>query len=197
MILDVALKEWAIVTELLLAGRMALLLRKGGIYEDDGPGRFRVEHERFLLWPAYEHERLDWIKPGWVGGGTRRSSPGVAAAGLGGGGEVELRGWGEAVRVWEVPSREAFDRLEALHPWAKPQIDMRFDYKPDRPLYLMAVRAYRLPEVKRVENRPSYAGCRSWVPLEEADAVAVDRDRPAMGEAEFGAVLARVEGAFA
>ena len=65
-LVNLALKEWAVVGDLVADGRCALLLRKGGVHEDTGPGRFRLEHERFLLFPAWEHERLDWIKPDWL-----------------------------------------------------------------------------------------------------------------------------------
>ena len=36
----------------------------------------------------------------------------------------ELKAIGEVARIWPVPSREAFDRLDDLHAWATPQIDM-------------------------------------------------------------------------
>ena len=66
MQLDIALKEWAIVCDFLAQGKCALLLRKGGIHEAGGPGRFALNHDRFLMFPAWEHERLDWIKPDWL-----------------------------------------------------------------------------------------------------------------------------------
>ncbi|MEO1237669.1 MAG: hypothetical protein AAFX76_12855, partial [Planctomycetota bacterium] len=52
------------------------------------------------------------------------------------------------VGLWEVPppevgGREAFDRLDDLHPWLPPQVDMRFGYKPERPLYVVLVQAFR------------------------------------------------------
>ncbi|MEL7089128.1 MAG: DUF1802 family protein [Planctomycetota bacterium] len=62
--IDIALKEWACVCDLLLEGKTCLLLRKGGVHEYDGPGRFKLEYDRFALFPAWEHENLDWIKPG-------------------------------------------------------------------------------------------------------------------------------------
>src|SRR5690606_840280 len=55
VMLTVALKEWAVVCDLLLEGKCSLLLRKGGVHEDRGPGRFELEHERFTLYPAWEH----------------------------------------------------------------------------------------------------------------------------------------------
>ena len=44
--LDIALKEWAVVCNLLLEGRLAVLLRKGGIAETGGAGVFELEHTR-------------------------------------------------------------------------------------------------------------------------------------------------------
>jgi hypothetical protein len=57
---------------------------------------------------------------------------------------------------------------------------MRFSYKPANPLYLLLVRAYRLKNPVVIANTPAYAGCKSWVPLDEpiktADAVSVFDD---------------------
>ena len=64
-------------------------------------------------------------------------------------------------------SREEIDAIEAEHIWTGPLIDMRFSYKPEKPLYLLIVRAYRLTEPVTIQNTPLYAGCKSWVPLDK------------------------------
>lgn len=194
MQLDIALKEWAIVCGFLAQGRCALLLRKGGIHEDGGPGRFGLNHDRFLMFPAWEHERLDWIKPSWLPWASeltavdepQKSEPN----------QIRFECYAEAAKIWQVPSREAFDRLNDLHPWATPQIDMRFNYKPERPLYLLAVRAYRTVGDVVVPNRDSFAGCVSWVPMGGGDAVDASGAVPAMGDDEFNSLLVRVDRAF-
>ncbi len=160
--IDIALKEWSCVCDLLVEGRTCLLLRKGGVHEEAGPGRFVLEHDRFGLFPAWEHENLDWIKP--------ELRPDRAPI-LEEPDEIVIQGYGQVVGLWEVPGREAFDRLDDLHPWLAPQVDMRFDYKPDRPLYAMLVKVTRLAEPRRLPNRPSFAGCKSWVPLDGEDAL--------------------------
>lgn len=160
--IDIALKEWACVCDLLVEGRACLLLRKGGVHEHDGPGRFKLEHDRFALFPAWEHENLDWIKPEL----RPRRGPITEEPN-----EIELKGYAEVAGIWEVPSRAAFDELDDLHPWLPPQVDMRFDYKPERPLYAMLVRAYRLEQPKVIMNRPAFAGCKSWVSLEGQDVI--------------------------
>jgi hypothetical protein len=180
--IDIALKEWACVCDLLVEGRACLLLRKGGVHEAAGPGRFALEHDRFALFPAWEHENLDWVKPRLrPARGPIEQEPEAIA----------LRGYAEVAGIWEVPSRAQFDRLDDLHPWLPPQVDMRFNYKPERPLYALLVRAYRLAEPKVIPNRRAFAGCRSWVPLAEADRVAAGGS-PAMGPARLAEVAERV-----
>jgi len=43
-----ALKEWAVAVDALEQGKMIMLLRKGGIHEQNG--RFKVAHDRTLLY---------------------------------------------------------------------------------------------------------------------------------------------------
>lgn len=193
MKLDIALKEWAIVCDFLAAGKCCLLLRKGGIHEAGGPGRFALSHDRFLMFPAWEHERLDWIKPDWLPseGDLKVDEPEEAEPS-----QITFKCYAEAAKIWEVPSREAFEGLDDLHPWAKPQIDMRFNYKPDRPLYLLALRAYRMPGEVVVPNGDAFAGCVSWVPLASGDAVDVSGSEAAMSDDAFASVVDRVGRAF-
>lgn len=189
--LQVALKEWSVVCDLLVSGELAILLRKGGIHEYAGPGRFELEYRRFLLFPAWEHQRPELVKPAYQ---SRVQVFDREPA------EITFRGWAEVApeTIWKVPSsggRAAFDRLDDLHPWARAQIDMRFNYKPERPLYLMALRVHVLDRPKTVANRDAYAGCKSWVPLEPADGVDESASRPAMDDARFAALVERVRAA--
>lgn len=181
--IDMALKEWAIVCDLLLEGSMALLLRKGGIHEDGGPGVFELEHPHFALFPSWAHQKPEMIKEKFRARVQVLDEPD----------EVPLSGLGHASRIWQVTSRAAFDSLEDMHPWTKAQVDMRFDYKPHNPLYVMAVRAYRLTDVKVVANVPAYAGCRSWVPLSPADEVDQAHAMPSLADDAFHAIIARVD----
>ena len=181
--IDIALKEWSIVCDLLAEGRTALLLRKGGVHEDAGPGRFRLEHDRFALFPAWEHERLDWVKREH----RLRDEP-IEDEPT----EIVIKGYAEVAGLWPAPSRGAFDRLDDLHVWLAPQIDMRFNYKPDHPVFVMAVRVYRLDTPKVIPNRPAFAGCRSWVPLEGNDAIHPADATPATDDAAFATITDRV-----
>src|SRR3990170_4640408 len=57
---NIALKEWAVTIKALDEGIQTILFRKGGIHEE---GReFRIEYDRFLLYPTYEHQREESLK---------------------------------------------------------------------------------------------------------------------------------------
>lgn len=56
-----ALKEWATAVQALEAGKIIMLLRKGGIHERNG--RFQVAHDEVLLYPTYEHQQAFLLKP--------------------------------------------------------------------------------------------------------------------------------------
>ncbi|MEE9403969.1 MAG: DUF1802 family protein [Algisphaera sp.] len=180
--IDIALKEWACVCDLLAQGSCTLLLRKGGVHEIAGPGRFSLEHDRFAFFPAWEHEQLDWVKPALKPDrGPIEVEPN----------EITFCGWGEVAGIWPVPTRGALDALDDLHPWLAPQIDMRFNYKPDRPVYALLVRAYALSRPVMRTNRTVFAGCRSWVPLAE-DAIDTAGSTLAIEADVFGEINERV-----
>ena len=115
--LNTALKEWAIICDLLLEGRLAILLRKGGIHEASGPGRFELEHPRFLLFPSWAHQKPEMIKPAYRNRVQVLDEPAT----------ITMAGWAEAAKIWRVPSRAAFDSLDDLHPWTREQIDIWTD----------------------------------------------------------------------
>ncbi len=183
--LDIALKEWAIVCDLLLEGRLAVLLRKGGIDETGGPGVFELEHPRFALFPSWAHQKPGMIKEALRGRAQELGEPAT----------ITFTGIGEAAKIWQVKSRAAFDSLDDLHCWTRPYVDMRFEYKPDRPLYLVALRAHKLTQPKTIAYHAQYAGCRSWVPLRKGDGVDDSTTQPVLSDADFDRLLSRIDAA--
>jgi hypothetical protein len=170
--LDVALKEWHAVTRALSTGRQCVLLRKGGIHETEGV--FQTEHMRFLLYPTWLHQNVDWIKPAdRVEAVARETEPD----------ELPIEAWAEVTDVLRVPNRAAMDAFDDQHLYLPPLIDMRFNYKPHNPLYLLIVRAWRLGTSVTIQNTPAYAGCRSWVPLERP--IDLTNSAQALADVEF------------
>ena len=154
--LQVGLKEWAIVCRALESGKQTILLRKGGISES-GDGEFHVQHREFLLFPTFLHQNKSMLKPSehaeYVAMSAEPDDVTIASAGV-------------VTDIVQLKSREQMDRIDDEHVWTPPLIDMRFNYRPESPLYLLLVRAYRLRTPTAIGNTPAYAGCKSWVPLD-------------------------------
>ena len=172
--LDVALKEWATVAHALTSGRQMLLLRKGGILEQSVKNRFSITHDEFLLFPTYLHQSRAQLKP------EMPFEPAAAEPDA-----VRLSAAGVVTDIVKVESRAQVDRLDDQHIWTPALIDMRFNYKPHNPLYLVLVRAYRLPTETTLANTPAYAGCKSWVPLGKP--IDVTGATPALDDAAYAA----------
>lgn len=170
--LSIALKEWSVVCEALADGRQIVLLRKGGIYES--AGEFEVEHRQFVLFPTVVHQKAEHLKE------SERSKVMPQSAEPD---RILIRAAGEVTDIIELRDRAQMDAIDDAHIWAPPLIDMRFNYKPKNPLYLLVVRTYRLPRPVTIRNTPEYAGCRSWVPLTET--IDVSDAEPALDDRAF------------
>jgi hypothetical protein len=178
-----ALKEWAIACEELEAGRQILLLRKGGISEQRN--EFRVEHSDFLLFPTYEHQRADLLRPDLA------AHVQAVANARPTGQSVTLRLWAEARAVFEVTTEREVLAVSGLHCWSDGYALERLHWRPVKPLHLVALRVFRLAAPTEFPLLPSYGGCTSWISL--ADPVSVEGVRPVLSDAEFSDQLARVE----
>ncbi len=177
--LEVALKEWATVTDALTSGRQIVLLRKGGILEQSIKNRFSITHNEFLLFPTYLHQSRAQLKPEIPFEATAAEPE-----------TVKLTAAGVVTDIMKVESRSQIDRLDDQHIWASALIDMRFNYKPQNPLYLVLVRAYTLPAATTLPNTPAYAGCKSWVPMGQA--IDTSAARAVLDEAAYAAKRATI-----
>jgi hypothetical protein len=148
------------------------LLRKGGIYE--AAGEFEIEHRKFLLFPTYVHQKAEMLKA------TERAKlvPMTREPA-----KIELSLAATITDILAIRNRASMDALDDQHVWAKPLIDMRFNYRPENPLYLLLVRTYRLGQAISIDNTPAYAGCKSWVPLQSA--LNTGRSRPVLDDGQF------------
>ncbi len=153
-----ALKEWASVIQALENGTQILLFRKGGISETSGD--FRMEHDEFLLYPAYEHQNPAMLKPEYrhLIEEAERERRGQM---------ILITSFARVHKVYHLHKRSEADVLRRLHIWDEPYVDLRFDYKPDRPLYVVVLRVYLLANPIEFIEKTEYVGCRSWVILDE------------------------------
>lgn len=153
----IALKEWAAVVLGLLEGRHSILLRKGGIHE----GGFHLEHERFFLFPTYEHQKPDFIRPEHHDLISHSASWGASA------GRLILPAYAEVVSAQEARTLAALRGLSEFHIWSDLYLEMRLAYKPEKPLHVILLRVFRLPDPPIIRVTEAHGGCVSWVPLED------------------------------
>jgi hypothetical protein len=135
-----SLKEWSSVIDALGGGEHILLIRKGGIADP----KFGVEAERFYLFPTYFH----------TGGSEPPDS-------------VTITHWVEVVKTWRVRDLELLYALAPFTVMDRENLDIRYRFREDQALHVLAVRTWRLPQPVTIAMTPAYAGCRSWVSIDD------------------------------
>jgi hypothetical protein len=139
-----SLKEWASVIDALGRGEQILLIRKGGIADP----KFGVEAERFYLFPTYFH----------TGPSAENAEPAD---------RVNITHWAEVVETWRVRDLELLYALQPFTIMDRENLDTRYRFREDQALHVLAVRAWRLPRPATIAVTPAYAGCRSWVSIDD------------------------------
>ncbi len=155
-----AFKEWAVSCEALLEGRQTLLIRKGGIREEQGV--FRMNDTEFFLFPTYEHQKASLLLPEWQSRLERLSAAPHDPA------TVVLSAYAVVETIAVAQNDAQVNALASEHIWNSEFVKMRFDYNPYDPLYLVLLRVYRLPEPLTIPMLPDYEGCKSWITLAES-----------------------------
>lgn len=171
-----ALKEWAVVCRALEEGRQSVLLRKGGIIEETRD--FSLVEKRFLLFPTYEHQDLDSVQEPYrkTFRETLDARPPEDV--------VRISSWAEVTALFLTHDLGALLRLSDHYAWSKDYIRMRMAYKPRKPMNVVVVRTWKLPEPVDVAVLEHFAGCKSWVPLERS--VALEGSLAVLSDAEHG-----------
>jgi len=171
----IAFKEWAIVVDALGRGEQIIILRKGGISE--GRDGFKVEHERFLLFPTLFHQQRESViesaqaRYGEISGSFPKAD------------RVRIEFYAEVVDWTEVTSLQEAERLRGQHIWRDGVIAERFEWGRKKEIYAIAVRVWRVPNLKELAMRDSYGGCKSWIEFEEE--VSTEGAEPVLSEAQF------------
>lgn len=177
-----AFKEWAVVCNAMKTGRQILLIRKGGIREEDGI--FRVEDPEFFLMPTYEHQNADLLQLAFVDELAKVQAAGYDPR------TVKMDACAVADTVLTCEDEERLNRLAPHHVWNERYVRQRQDFNPYDPLYVILPRVYRLPQAHTVPMRPDYVGCKSWVTLERR--LSTRGSLAALGDAEFARRKAEV-----
>ncbi len=174
-----ALKEWAVVCRALKEGRQTVLLRKGGILEYRQG--FEVKHDRFVLFPTYEHQAKEHLQADYAGklDDVLSEQPPADA--------IVLSSYAEARRVAEITDESALTLLAKYHVWSESYVNARMAYNPKKPMSVILVRVYNLQDPIRVDTKPEWAGCKSWIPIDVEAA-----GRPALDVSAFSKIESEV-----
>ena len=171
---QIALKEWAAFVAALQQGGQLLLLRKGGIREEGK--KFVPAHPSFLLFPTYEHQRRELLKPPFQANVAIPSNGAKPET-------VTLTHWARLHEAIEVSNEAALKSISPFHIWSEDYAEKRLRWKPRQPLWLLILRVYRLGEPQTIPNLPEYGGCKSWTTLRQP--VPLGKLTPVMPQAEF------------
>jgi hypothetical protein len=184
----IALREWAVAVKALEEGRQSIVLRKGGIAEETK--EFRLESPRFYLFPSYEHQRPELVKPESRDAVDRTKEEAAAHPET-----VRVTSYAEVEDDIEVTDAETLKRLNAMHIWTEDYAEERLRWKKTKPLHVLLLRVYKLDEPIDIPMKDIYGGCKSWLRLEEE--FAEPGRKPVLTDAEFQAKAEAVRRAIA
>ncbi len=177
------LQEWAVACRALEAGQITLLVRKGGIHERGG-GLFELSHQQFALMPTYLHQQAERLHPSFSGAYFSEVATDPQPA------SIVIRTWASAVHIWQVSNLQRVQSLGTELLWSADELATRFTYRDQPWLYVVALRVYRLSSPHIIADHPSYAGCRSWIPLQSP--ITTAQSQPVIDNETHAARLAAI-----
>ncbi|MDE3069518.1 MAG: DUF1802 family protein [Acidobacteriota bacterium] len=199
--MPIALKEWAVTVRALAEGEQLITLRKGGIREAER--HFELEHERFFLYPTFDHQSYDLVRESHRPELQRALEEGVwsdgepslavlsGQEGVAQPDRVRIRAWAEVAQHFTVTDPRCVDALSPFYVWTPDYAEKRLAWKRRHPLHVLLLRTYRIPRPVTVRVRDEYGGCRSWCEIQ--------RDlpfegTPVLSDGEFERAAEEIEG---
>jgi hypothetical protein len=146
---------------------------------------FRPEHAEFLLYPTYFHEHRAGVKPEFLPllEAAETAKPPT--------GTIGFTHFVRVERVTHVTDLGVALQLDPLHAWTPAVVEQRFRYRTPG-LFVLAVRAFRLARSVEVIERAEYAGCKTWVALDQSvDTTAAE---PVLSEEKFAECASALSG---
>lgn len=178
----VALKEWSSVVQAFARGEQLVLIRKGGLADPSG---FTLASQVFAFYPTYEHQTVNFLRSESRGYFDESLALRPADGRL----RLELVGMVHAASY----SQDAtlLERLAPFHIYNDAFLTQRLRWQPDQPFLIAIVRAFRLPAPQHLPALGRYAGCKSWVDLEQA--ISLHGAVPVLSDQAFRERLAQLE----
>lgn len=178
-----ALKEWAVAVKALDEGKQIILLRKGGIHEENK--EFRVENDRFLLYPTYEHQRENLIKEEF------RNSLKMLLRDRDSNSKVIIQNWAMISDVIEITESEKLEGLIPYHIWTGDYASERLNWRPRKPLHVLFLRVFRLSQPRTIYMLTEHRGCKSWLDL--GSECSLLESKPVLKEENFNYISEKIK----
>jgi hypothetical protein len=176
-----ALKEWNVAVNALELGETIMLLRKGGIREQNN--RFAVEENQVLLYPTFEHQKPNLLKPKYASQVETVASGWHPET-------VKISSFAEITDILPVKDKSLVGKLFPYHIWNEEFASDRLKFKPSQPLFVLLLRTYKLPQIKEIPYRQEYSGCRSWIDL--GISIDISEISPVLSDKEYGEKVAEI-----
>ena len=177
-----ALKEWAVAVKALAKGEQILVLRKGGIHRADKD--FRVVHPEFLLYPTYEHQSPELLKP------FSHDDLNATLDEYSSSQSVKFTHWCRVTDKFEISEAEVLESLAPYHIWTSDYADSRLRWRPKQPLTVVLLRVYSLEKPVSLPVVDEYGGCKSWVEL--AHEVSLGEMTPVLSDKSYDTQSRRI-----
>ena len=152
----------------LAEGEQLVTLRKGGIRETGK--HFKLEHDRFFLYPTFDHQQNDLVRESHQPELRRALEEGVWAdgeppvealtqdGGIAQPERVRIRAWAEVAAHVTVTDPRTVDALSPYYVWTTDYAEKRLAWKRRHPLHVLLLRTYRIPRPVTVKVKDAYGG---------------------------------------
>ncbi|MEO1670562.1 MAG: DUF1802 family protein [Cyanobacteria bacterium J06631_2] len=147
---------------------------------------FQVKYSPVWLYPTYEHQKPNLLKPEYVTQVTPVESGWHPAT-------VTIKSCAEITETIFVSSKEQISALQGYHIWNEEMISDRLKWQPKIPLAVLLLRVYCLPSPQTIAYNSAYGGCKSWIELKEP--ISSDNLRPVLEDDEFSQQVNKIKAA--
>lgn len=176
-----ALKEWAVAIDALENGNTIMLLRKGGIHEQNG--LFQVAHHQVLLYPTFEHQQTFLLKSEYANLVCPVTSGWHPET-------VRIGSWAEITDILPVRDESTVNKLLPFHIWNEHFISDRLKWKARQPLYILLLRTYKLAQIQEIPYLTQYGGCKSWIDL--AQPIDISAAEPVLSDSHYQQLVGEI-----
>lgn len=185
-----AFKEWDSVVRALGSGEQSVILRKGGIHEQNR--LFQIRHTGFLLFPTREHQSAEDLNEAGKKHleASRLQMPDA--------GKIRLEYEAVLEKAWWVPDLKFLPGLSPFHTASQAGVEKKFSWGERPGLHVLLVRVFCLGSVLEIPDLSAYGGCRSWVELDlEENALARSKSVPVLTEPAFSETARKISAVLA